>query len=202
MAYMCVDCGFKGQDNYALNDHYKTTKHLEIVGTKLLDKKKSVLDPRLMTADEAKTYIHNSEEFRNYTPGLTEYFRRREQYLKNEVILKNCQTTLSMTEREYRRKQISEEYSTDDESDEKMERLKAVDYDHNDIVKIQNEMQEFTAWWSTNKAVSAKALAEAESYVRKQMILEFESVNVAKGKKDKKEAELELKIQLLKLKNS
>lgn len=204
MAYICVDCGFKGKDNWALNDHKMTDKHKLIVGSKLVDKLE-LQDIRLMSDDDAKTYIHRHRYFtKEYSPGLTEYHRRKDIYEKNKKILEASKSKMSMTEKAALKKQISEEYSTDDDCDEKNERLRALDYDHEDINRIQDEMQEFMVYWTTGegkKHTNSKALAEAEDFVRKRMLLELESVNVAKAKNDKKRALYELKMKEYQIKN-
>jgi len=204
MAFVCLDCAFKGKDKYALDRHCDTDKHKEIVGKKLIDNLE-LSDIRLMNDDESKRYIYRHRYFRvEYCPRLAEHFKKMDRWNYIQKLLQENPSKLSPKEMALRKQEIKDEYPEDYEGDECKNRVEQLEYDLENIQELIDEKDCLLLYFTNEgmKITSRQALAIAEDTVRKRMLAELESVGIAKAKNDKKKAELELKIKLLELKNS
>lgn len=204
MSFNCVLCGFEGKDKYALDRHNETDKHMENLGISIADKLE-LKDIRLMNDDERRTYIRRHRYFKvEHSPQLADHFKKSERFKYIKNLLNSNPTKLSLKQMELRKQEIRDEYPDDYEGDEIKERIEMLEYDLDNLEEFIAEKDILMLYFTGPgmKIASAKALGDAEECVRKRMMLEFDSVNIAKSKQDKKKAELELKIKLLELRNS
>lgn len=204
MTFSCIECGFEGKDKYALDRHNETEKHKEKIGVKLIDNLE-LQDIRKMNDDERRTYIRRHRYFKvEHSPQIADHYRKSERFLYIMDLLNKNPSKLSPKEMAQRKQEIRDEYPDDYEGDEIKERIERLEYDLDNLDELIAEKDMLMIYFTTigMKVTSAKALADAEEAVRKRMLIELESVNVANAKNQRKQAELELKIKLLQLKCS
>ena len=220
MDFNCVDCGFKGQDNFALDRHNKTDKHMENLGMKLVNNLE-LKDIRKMTNEEVSNYIENHKYYQEFNQLITNYFIKKNRAMILNKILEDAgllipagkySVPFNMTKL-IKKQEISEEYSTDDDSDEKYERMNAVDYSNDEIKLLHEEFLEWQNWWLfSHEGRKANAgLGPAKLAVKNRMIMELEATEKAKllleqksakdsAKLNKQRALLELKKQEMEIK--
>lgn len=219
MAYICVDCGFNGKDNYALEEHMKTNKHLEIVGMRLINKAEDLPDIRKMNYEEQTQVIVNHEWYQQYNAEVATFFARKKRAMLISKIL--VDQNIIVGEGKYHvwnshanklKEEIAAEYSTDDDCDEKYERMQAAEYTSDQLKELHEEFIEWQTYFLTKAKKAQAYLPTAREAVRKRMIIELEAIDKAKltleqqnakeaAKKNKKRALLELKIKELEIKN-
>jgi hypothetical protein len=213
MDFNCVVCGFKGKDKSAIDRHNETDKHMENLGMKLVNNLE-LKDIRKMTTEEVKNYIENHKYFQEYNPLITKFFIKKNRSIILNKILEDAgigipagkySVPFNMTNL-IKKQEISEEYSTDDDSDEKYERMNAVDYSNDEIKKVHEEFIEWQNWWlfSHEGRKANASLGAAKQAVKNRMIMELEATEKAKllleQKSAKDSAKLNKQLALLELK--
>jgi hypothetical protein len=212
MDFNCVLCEFKGKDKSAIDRHNETDKHMENLGMKLVNNLE-LKDIRKMTTEEVSNYIENHKYFQEYNPLITKFFIKKNRSIILKKILEDAgilipagkySVPFNMTKL-IKKQEISEEYSTDDDSDEKYERMNAVDYSNDEIKLLHEEFIEWQNWWYSHEGRKANAsLGAAKQAVKNRMIMELEATEKAKllleQKSAKDSAKLNKQLALLELK--
>jgi len=180
MTYDCLTCNYSGKDNYDLQKHFKTSKHLEAVGEGD-DFETDLQDIRKMEEDEARKYIHAHKYFDDANLGIADHKRKLKQFgrwLKEREAF----ATKTPTQIQIDKKKITDEYpDVDGEEDssiveERQQRLKLAEYagSSQELNDLTFKIDMFMSRQEGNRKFwQIPALLAAEAIARDRMITEL-----------------------------
>jgi len=219
-SYACVTCKFNGKDNYDLERHMKTSKHLENIKINLSTELKDI---RLMTQAEETEYIFHHPYYREkdgelYTTKLLENeFNKNMDVKRNWKLKSSKQIGLD-------RKKIDEEYGlgSDDEIEdetsesymERQQKLKTVEFEgsYEELNKTQDEIDMYMSNMPKHsKILNPERQRKVKDFVRHRITTELEAKEAAEeaikkqaeieaAKLDRMKREIELKMEMAMLK--
>jgi len=214
-------CNFTGKDNYDLERHMKTIKHLEKVSMSITDELK---DPRLMTKEEEKEYLFNHPYFRQKDGELYKATLIEKDHLK-ATLLKAQWKPKSVKQLTIDLKKIDEEYGL--ASDEELEETSEAYHErwkrrelaekigsYEELKEIQNVIDIYNSNLCKHvKIYNDPRIQKVKEFVRAKIIAELEAKKAAeeaikrqaeieadKLDRIKKEIELKMAMAMLKMK--
>ena len=216
--YSCKACGFSGRDAYNYDRHIASKRHSDILAGVV--NKDDLEDIRVMTHQEQQDYIDNHIYYQEFNPAITKFFQRKKRAGIIKKILIDagllpqdnvCFLPLDI-KKQKEKEEISNEYDTDDESDEKYERMNAVDYSSDEIKVIHEEFRDWMTYFLSFECKKVQSsLPNAKDAVKKRIIEELNAIDKKKQIEQEKEIrnaqrleaikkEIELKTQMMELK--
>jgi hypothetical protein len=169
--YECLTCNYTGKDNYDLQKHFKTIKHLEAVG-EADDMETEVQDIRLMEEEEARKYIHAHKYFDDANLGIADHKRKLKQFGR-WMEQRKAFATKTPTQIQIDKQKIMDEYpdvEDEDESivEERTHRLNMAEYsgssqELNDLTfkidMFMSRQEGNRKYWYTPALLAAEAIA-------------------------------------------
>jgi hypothetical protein len=218
-SYACVTCKYSGKDNYDLERHMKTSKHLENVKINLSTELKDI---RLMTKAEEDEYIFNHPYYREKDGELYKAKLIEKEYHK-AILLKEQWKPKSVKQLTIDLKKIDEEYglASDEELEETSEafeerwqrrQLAVNEGSYDELKKIQDVIDIYNSnLFKHVKIYNDVRIRKVKDAVRYRITAELEAKQAAEeaikrqaeieaAKLDRMKRELELKMEMAMLK--